>query len=74
MIRPQGPAKQKASQSATKRQVIRMEYHTFLQAIIQIPAQIIRRSRQLIYRLLTYRESVETLLLIHKNVSRPLRC
>ena len=74
MIRPQGPEEQKASQSAVKRRVIRMEFHTFLQTLIQIPAQIIRRSRQLIYRLLTYRNSMETLLLIHDSVSRPLRC
>ena len=72
MIHPQGPAKSK--QSAAKQKLIRMEFHTFLQSFIQIPAQIIRRSRQLVYRLLTYRESLETMLLIHKNVSRPLRC
>lgn len=74
MIHPEGSASQRASQSATKRRVIRLEFHTFLQSFIQIPAQIIRRARQLIYRSLTYRETLETLLLMHNGASRPLRC
>ena len=72
LIRPRGRASQK--QAAEKQRLLRMEFHTYVQTIIQIPAQIIRRSRQLIYRLLTYRTSVESLLLIHTNAARPLRC
>ncbi len=74
VIRPRGSAKAKQQQAETKRRVIRMDFHTFRQCLIQIPAQIIRRSRQLIYRLLSYRESMEPLLLIHANLCRPLRC
>jgi hypothetical protein len=74
MIRPQGTAKQKEEHAAVKHRVVRMEFQTYLQTIIQIPSQIIRTSRRLIYRLLSYRESVETLLLIHENASRPLLC
>lgn len=74
VIRPRGSAKAKQQQAETKRRVIRMDFHTFRQCLIQIPAQIIRRSRQLIYRLLSYRVSMEPLLLIHANLCRPLRC
>jgi hypothetical protein len=74
LIRPCGSQAEKEQQAATKRRVLRMEFHTFRQSIIQIPAQIIRRSRQLIYRLLSYRPSIEPLLLIQENVVRPLRC
>ena len=74
MVRPRGSDKAKQQQVETKRRVIRMDFHTFRQCLIQIPAQIIRRSRQLIYRLLSYRESMEPLLLIHANLCRPLRC
>lgn len=74
MIRPQGNAKQKEKQAAIKLRIVRMEFQTFLQTIIQIPAQIIRTARRLIYRILSYRESVEVLLLIHENTTRPLRC
>lgn len=74
MIRPRGSRTQKEQQSSTKRHVVRMEFNTFRQSIIQVPAQIIRRGRQLIYRLLTYRPSIEPLLLIQDNVVQPLRC
>ena len=74
VIRPRGSHEMKEQQTATKRQIIRMDFRTFCQRVIQIPAQIIRRSRQLIYRLLSYRESMEPLLLIHDNLCRPLRC
>lgn len=74
VIQPRGSERVKQEQAETKRRVIRMDFHTFCQRLIQIPAQIIRRSRQLIYRLLSYRESMEPLLLIHANVCRPLRC
>ena len=74
VIRPRGSSQKKQQQAETKRRVIRMDFHTFCQRLIQIPAQIIRRSRQLVYRLLSYRESMEPLLLIHDNLSRPMRC
>lgn len=74
VIQPRGPEPAKQQQAETKRRVLRMDFHTFCQRLIQIPAQIIRRSRQLIYRLLSYRPSMEPLLLIHDNVCRPWRC
>lgn len=74
MIRPQGNAAGREKQREVRRGILRMEFATFRQRLIQIPAQIIRTSRRLIYRLLSYRESVETLLMIHEHASRPLRC
>ncbi len=74
MIRPQGTEKQKATQTEVKHHIVRMEFHTFLQTIIQIPAQIVRTSRRLIYRLLSFRVSVEHLFMIHDHLNQPLRC
>ena len=74
MIEPRGTKKVKAAKAEVKRRLIRMDFKTFCQSLLQIPAQIIRRSRQLVYRLLSYRPSMEPLLLIHESVSRPLRC
>ncbi len=74
MIQPRGAVKAKKAEADTKRRVIRMDFKTFCQTLMQVPAQIIRRSRQLVYRLLSYRESMEPLLLIHDNIRRPLRC
>lgn len=74
IIKPSGTAKQKAQQAAIKTKLIHMDFTTFRDRILMVPAQIIRRSRSLIYRLLSYRPSVDALLLIHKNIRRPLRC
>ena len=74
MIRPCGSRKAREAQSGIKRRVIRMDFKTFCQTLIQVPAQIIRQARRLVYRLLSYRESMEPLLLIHQNICRPLRC
>ena len=35
-------------------QIVKMEYRSFLNAIILLPAQIIRQGRKLIYRVLSY--------------------
>lgn len=74
MIRPGGRKQQRVEQTSARRRVLRMEFATFFNAVIQIPAQVIRSSRRLIYRLLTYRPSVDMLLLIHQQIRRPLRC
>ena len=39
---------------AEKHRVLRMEFRTFLNAFIKIPCQIVRTSRKLIYRVLSY--------------------
>jgi hypothetical protein len=74
MIRPAGRKDQRAAQDAVRRRVIRMEFATFAGALVQVPAQVIRTARRVVYRLLTYRPSVDALLLIHEHVRRPLRC
>jgi hypothetical protein len=40
--------------AAEKAQILRMEFKTFLNALIKIPCQIVRGGRQLIYRVLSY--------------------
>lgn len=74
IIRPEGNLKQQQVQQTLKTKIVRMEFQTFVQAIIQVPAQIIRTSRRLIFRLLSYRESVESLLTLHEHACYPLRC
>jgi hypothetical protein len=74
MIKPSGKPKQKAEQTAIKNKLIAMDFTTFRDRLLMVPAQIIRRSRSLVYRLLSYRPSVDWLLLIARDVNRPLRC
>jgi len=74
MIRPRGSTPKKQAEAEIKRRVIRMNFQTFCQTLIQVPAQIIRQSRRLVYRLLSYRPSMEPLLLMHDSLRQPLRC
>jgi hypothetical protein len=74
MIRQHGRQAQRSEQKQVRERVIRMEFATFCNAFMQLPAQLIRTSRQLIYRLLTYRPSVDELLLMQAHIRRPLRC
>jgi hypothetical protein len=50
-----------------------MEFATFLNSLILIPAQVIRSARQLTLRVLTYRPTLENLFFIHKQIAQPLR-
>ena len=45
----------------------------WIYSFMQIPAQIVRSARRLVYRLLTYRPSVDILLLMHDQIRKPLR-
>ncbi|MEM9365305.1 MAG: hypothetical protein AAGD07_04855, partial [Planctomycetota bacterium] len=54
--------------------VIKMEFGTYLHSLMLIPAQVIRRARSRVFRLLTYRPSVELLFTLHDHKSLPLRC
>ncbi|MGB7324457.1 MAG: IS1380 family transposase [Rubripirellula sp.] len=74
MITPSGVTKQKDEELAIRNKLIGMDFTTFRDRVLMVPAQIIRRSRQLVYRLLSYRPSVDWLLLIDRDVRRPLRC
>lgn len=67
------PPSAKEKRRADKRWIVRMDLATFRQSLIDVPAQILTRGRQLIYRLLTWTPSLETLFRVHTCVSRPLR-
>ena len=54
--------------------VIRMEFATFLNSLMLIPAQVIKSARQRTFRLLTYRPSVDLLFTLHDHARMPLRC
>ena len=53
-----------------KREVLRMEFKTFLNAFIKIPCQIVRSGRQLIYRVLNYNPHLP----VFFRLCRELRC
>ena len=73
MVRVKGNPSHQAKQKRIRQRVIRMEFLTFLNSMMLIPAQVIRSSRQTVLRLLTYRPSVDCLLMLHDHIQRPLR-
>ncbi|NQV24513.1 MAG: hypothetical protein HQ518_09100 [Rhodopirellula sp.] len=68
-----GPPVAREKRQSDKRRLVRMDFRTFCQSLIQVPAQILNSGRRLIYRLLTWTPSVEILFRVHECVSRPLR-
>jgi hypothetical protein len=68
-----GPPPRKAKRRIEKHRLLRMDFSTFRQTLILIPTQIIRGARRLIYRLLGWSPSLETLFRLQDCVSLPLR-
>lgn len=56
-----------------KRQVLRMEFATFRQAFMMMPAQIIHSGRRIIYRLLAWNPWQNVFFRLWAQLSRPLR-
>lgn len=74
LIRVQGNENQKRVRREARNRIVRMEFWTYLNSLIFIPAQVIRKARQRIFRLLTYRPSVDLLFTLHDHIGIPLRC
>jgi len=74
MVRVKGNPAQRKKRKAIRDRVIWMEFATYLNSLMLIPAQVIRSSRQLKLRLLSYRPSVDCLLALSDHIAMPLRC
>lgn len=74
LIRVKGNANQKRVRREARNRIIRMEFWTYLNSLILIPAQVIRTARQRIFRLLTYRPTVDLLMTMHDHIKLPMRC
>ena len=57
-----------------KRKILRMDFSTFRNALINIPAQVVRTSRRLIYRLLNWNPWLGVFFRLADSLARPLRC
>ncbi|MEL6898409.1 MAG: transposase [Planctomycetota bacterium] len=73
-VRVKGNEGQRRVRRQTRDRVIKMEYWTFMNQVMTIPAQVIRSSRRRCFRLLTYRDAVDLLMTLHDHVNLPLRC
>jgi hypothetical protein len=57
-----------------KQKLLRMDFSTFRNALINIPAQIVRTSRRIICRLLNWNPWVHVFMRLADSLSHPLRC
>jgi len=60
--------------AAEKERLVRMEFSTFIQAMIQIPCQIVRTGGRIVYRLLSWNPWARVLLRLVGELRHPLRC
>ncbi len=64
----------KARRQAEKRAVLRMEFKTFLNALMRLPCQIVRTGRRIVYRLLSWNPWQHVFLRAVDALRLPLRC
>jgi hypothetical protein len=57
-----------------RRQLLRMDFVTFRNAFMNIPAQIVRTSRRIIYRMLAWNPWQEAFFRLAARLRQPLRC
>jgi len=57
-----------------KQTLLRMEFATFVQAFIHIPAQIVRTGRRIVYRLLSWNPWQHVFFRLVQRLRYPLRC
>lgn len=67
-------AKKKPRQTTQKQTLLRMEFATFRQALLNIPAQIVRTGRRIIYRWLSWNPWQETFFRLLDQLALPRRC
>lgn len=59
---------------AERRRLLRMEFHTFRQALMTLPAQVLRSGRRLLIRLLNWNEWTPALFRLAFALAQPQRC
>lgn len=64
----------KERRGVEKRRLLRMDFATFSNAVIQMPAQIVRGGRRIVYRLLSWNGWQSTLFRLLDQLRLPLRC
>ncbi|MHC4886226.1 MAG: IS1380 family transposase, partial [Planctomycetota bacterium] len=57
-----------------KRRLMRMEFHTFRQALMSIPAQVVKTSRKFLVRFLSWNEWMPVHFRLAEALAVPCRC
>ncbi len=64
----------KEKRGAQKRKLLRMDFATFRHAVINMPAQIVRGGRRIVYRLLSWNPWQQVFFRLLDQLRLPLRC
>jgi hypothetical protein len=64
----------KDDQAEQKRDLLTMEFRTFINFLIRVPAQIVRSGRRLVVRLLAWNQWQHVFLRLAARLRQPLRC
>jgi hypothetical protein len=71
---PESAGRGKAAPAEPKRGLLTMEFRTFVNSLIRVPAQIVRTGRRLVIRLLAWNQWQTVFLNLAERLCRPLRC
>jgi hypothetical protein len=69
---PRGP--RHAKYEAQRQAVLKMEFKRFANSLIQLPCQIVKKGRRIVYRLLSWNPWVEVLLRLSEEMRLLMRC
>ena len=69
---PAGDGSVAVARREEKRRVLRMEFRTFVEAFIRIPCQVLRTSRQQVFRLLGWNRWQDVFFRAVEALSKPL--
>jgi hypothetical protein len=71
---PEPSSRAKSTPAEPKRGLLTMEFRTFVNSLIRVPAQIVRTGRRLVVRLLAWNHWQTVFLQLAARLCRPLRC
>jgi hypothetical protein len=74
LLLPTTPGAVAETHRRRKREILKMEFRSFVNAMILLPCQIVRTSRRIIYRLLAWNPWASPLVRLARAMRRPMRC
>ena len=74
LLLPAHPGRWRERHEAQKQAVVRMEFKRFCNALVNLPCQVVRTGRRLVYRLLSYSPWTAVLLRASEALRAPLKC
>ena len=68
------PGRRQAEQQVQKSKLLGLEFRTFVNYLLRIPAQVVRTGRKIIVRLLAYNTRMPVFFRLCEKFAQPRRC